>query len=285
MFHHKSPKTYETLELGQSRHSKQVVVIGGSRGIGLGFVEAYLVKGYSVFATHRNNEMWSGLQTLKERFPHTLQLSILEVTDHIAIQSLAEIIKTPIDILILNAGILCATVVNPLADTMDEMRRMMEVNTFAPDHIMRVLFPKLLNPHSCAVYISSTVSNYSNNLSGSYHSYRASKIAGNMIMQNWNAELATQWLTLNDNPIQTLPCAFPISPGVVRTDMGGPQAELSVSTSVNGMISVIESVRKHKRSALYLYNGCVLQQFPEPEAVTVYKNKEQMNVALIGCIR
>lgn len=246
----------------------KVVVIGGSRGIGLGFVKEYLLQGHNVFATYRDNGKCDELKTLKESNPHNLELSELEITDYDAVDLLKEKIQGFIDILILNAGIILSPPGSqPLTETVEEMRKTMEVNTFAPDQVMRTLFPKLLHPHSCAVYMSSTLSSLPDNLRGRYHSYRASKAAGNIIFQNWNIQLAKEWLE-KDGTFDTRPCAFPISPGVVQTDMGGPNSPLTVSESVSGMVKVIRDVRKHKNSSFYLYDGSILQHFPELEMVT-----------------
>lgn len=249
-----------------------VVIVGGSRGIGLGFVKEYLAQGHKVLATYRNNGKEDELKSLKEK--HTsLELSELEITDYKAINIFAEKIPGPIDILILNAGIIMNPPgAQPLTETVEEMRQTMEVNTFAPDQVMRTLFPKLMHANSCAVYMSSTLSSLSDNLKGRYQSYRASKAAGNIMFQNWNIQLAKEWLEKNGD-IEARPCAFPISPGVVQTDMGGPNSPLTVAESVSGMVKVISDVRKHKQCSLYLYDGSILQLFPEPELVAEKLNK------------
>ncbi|MBA2655838.1 MAG: SDR family NAD(P)-dependent oxidoreductase [Tatlockia sp.] len=251
----------------KSFSSLNVVVIGGSRGLGLGFVEDYLSQGHKVLATYRDNGRAEGLMALKKTYPHTLKLSELEIRDYEAIKRLNEKFETTIDILIVNAGImLCPSGSQPLTETVDEMRQTFEVNTFAPDQIMRELFPKLLNTHSCAVYLSSTLSSFADNYKGRYQSYRASKAAGNIIFQNWNIQLAKEWLE-KDGGVDERPCAFAISPGVVQTDMGGPTSPLTVKESVSGMVKVIAEVRKNKHSSLYLYDGSILQQFPVPEII------------------
>ena len=267
-----SRRTKEIIRKSSTFSPLNVVVIGGSRGIGLGFVKEYLSQGHQVFATYRNNGKGEELKSLQESHSHTLKLTELEITDYPAVELLKEKLDGPIDILILNAGVfLCPRGSQPLTETVEEMRQTMEVNTYAPDQIMRTLFPKLLNPHSCAVYISSTLSSYSDNLNGRFQSYRASKAAGNILFQNWNIQLASKWLEKSD-ALDERPCAFPISPGVVKTDMGSQSSPLTVSESVTAMIKVISEVRKHKQSSLYLYDGSILQQFPEPEIVKLKRN-------------
>lgn len=201
-----------------------VVVIGGSRGIGLGFVKEYLSQGHKVTATYRENGKDGELKALQEKHGNSLKLIELEVTDYSAVELLREKLDDVIDILILNAGIITSKRGStPLTETEEDMKETMEVNTYAPNRIMRVLFPKLLNPHSCAVYISSTLASLPDNLRGNSQAYRASKAAGNIIFQNWNIHLAKEWLEQGE-ALDSRPSAFPISPGVVQTDMSGGNA-------------------------------------------------------------
>ncbi|KTD07262.1 SDR family NAD(P)-dependent oxidoreductase [Legionella jamestowniensis] len=244
--------------------STKVVIIGGNRGIGLGFVQEYLSRGCFVYATYREQSKRDELMALKSSYSNSLELISLDVRDKQAIICLAEEINGTIDILILNAGIIRSpSGSHPLIETEEQLRETMEVNTFAHDNIMRALFAKLLHSNSCAVYVSSTLSSYSHNLKGRYSSYRASKAAGNVLMQNWNIELSSIWLAQGNSP-DDRPCAFPISPGLVQTDMGGGRGDLTVKQSVSQMVSVIADVRKHKRCSFYLYDGSVLQSYPEP---------------------
>lgn len=256
-------KKDQEMEYQIHKSFETVVVIGGNRGIGLGFVKEYLEAGYFVYATYREQSNLHELTLLKESFPSMLELISLEVRDKQAITRLAEEIEGSIDILILNAGIIrSASGTHPLIESEEEMRETMEVNTFAPDNLMRTLFFKLFHPNSCVVYISSTLSSTEHNLKGRFNAYRASKVAGNIIMQNWNIELASIWLA-EGKPFTQRPCAFPISPGLVQTDMGGGRGDLTVKQSVSQMVSVIAEVREHKRCSLYLYDGSVLQLYPE----------------------
>ncbi|MBS0186077.1 MAG: SDR family NAD(P)-dependent oxidoreductase [Proteobacteria bacterium] len=249
-----------------------VVIIGGNRGIGLGFVQHYISQPkYTVIATYRDNQKINELKALEERYPGKIILYQLDVRDEKNVHQFADTIKKGIDILILNAGIIQgARGSHPPHNTLEEARELMEVNTFAPDNLMRTLYLKLLKPHSCSIYMSSTLSHSGSNIGGRFHHYRASKAAGNIFIQNWNIELARIWLEEKKESSHTRPCAFPISPGVVKTDMsGGPNstAPLTVEESVTGMSAVIEAVRKHKQCSFYLYNGEVLEKYPDPLVV------------------
>ena len=68
-----------------------------------------------------------------------------------------------------------------------------------------------------------------NNKSGGYYSYRGSKAALNAIIKSVAIDQ-------EKNGIKFLI----LHPGWVRTDMGGPNADIDVEESVSGMIKVIE---------------------------------------------
>jgi NAD(P)-dependent dehydrogenase (short-subunit alcohol dehydrogenase family) len=256
------------VKLMKSSKAETVLIIGGNRGIGLGFVEYYLTKPQcQVIATYRDVEKMDALNALKQAHSDKLYLYQLDIRDEIAISHFAKNVPEQLDVLILNAGIIRETRgAHPQHNTLQDARELMETNVYGHDALMRVLYLKLLKPNSCVVYISSTVSHAGSNVVGRFHHYRASKAAGNTLMQNWNIELARLWLEEKKGDLSTRPCVFPISPGHVKTDMAGPNsnAPLTVAQSVQGMTAVIEAVRHHKDCSLYLYNGEVLERYPEP---------------------
>lgn len=262
-----------------------IVVIGASRGIGLGFVQHYLEQGHRVVATHRNNSHWSGLKDLQEYHEDRLVLKELEIIDSKAVERFADELREDIDILILNAGIWrCPRGAQPLTETLDQFRETMEVNAYAPDNLMRHLFPRLVHANACTVYMSSTMASMADNVNGRYSSYRASKIAGTMLFQNWNIELSKAWLAKGNN-VENRPCAFPISPGVVQTDMAGDSiAPLTVAESVEGMVKVIAARREDKNNGFYLYDGSLLQPLPQPNVATnanLFQHKEETSSARV----
>ncbi|MDP1836410.1 MAG: SDR family NAD(P)-dependent oxidoreductase [Chlamydiales bacterium] len=262
--------------------AETVVVIGGNRGIGLGFVQYYLSRPeYSVIATYRDPERVSELLALEERYPDRIRIYQLDVTDEEAITHFATNVTEGVDILVLNAGIVRgAPRSHPPQNTAQEARELMEVNAYAPDNIMRALYLKLLKPHSCAVYITSTLSHHGSNITGRTHHYRASKAAGNMLIQDWNIELARLWVEEMKGDYRTRPCAFPISPGLVKTDMSGPNsnAPLTVEQSVKGMTAVITEVRQgDKQCSLRLYDGSTLEPYPDPLVVTNAKKDSDLH--------
>lgn len=261
--------------------SETVVVIGGNRGLGLGFVEKYLAAGYSVYATHRQSSDINKLTRLKEQFPDKLQLIILDVTNKQQVTELPNKINALINILIINAGIIHSFPDSPELIVDENIQDLMQVNTYAPDNIIRALFAKLFHANSITVYISSTLSCTAHNLKGRYHGYRASKAAANIILQDWNIELASLWLN-KQLPLNQRPCAFPISPGWVQTDMGGQRADITVDQSVSQMLIVIDKIRVKKDCSLYLYDGSILEKYPTPQVVNDAELKQTQAASVSG---
>ncbi|MGD0475961.1 MAG: SDR family oxidoreductase, partial [Candidatus Velthaea sp.] len=71
-----------------------------------------------------------------------------------------------------------------------------------------------------------------NNESGGYEVYRASKAALNTLMRSFAARHA------GDNRTLLL-----LAPGWVRTDMGGPKARLGIDESIPSLVNTIEAQR------------------------------------------
>jgi NAD(P)-dependent dehydrogenase (short-subunit alcohol dehydrogenase family) len=251
------------------------VVIGGNRGIGLGFTEEYLKAGYDVVTTYRDEstlgaettlaeDCKESLEHLKQVYKQKLTLYKLEITDEKSVAKFAETIAK-VDLLILSAGIKGYPVpgTRPPDHTSQHLRNAFQVNTEAHDTIVRYFYPLLSQTaDACVVYMSSLVGQTADNGGGGYHPYRASKAASNALIWNWSIELMLDWKKRNPQNLTKTPCAFPICPGWVRTDMGGQEARLSVTESVSAMIKVIDNVRETKKSnGLYMYDGEVAEKY------------------------
>ncbi len=257
------------------------VVIGGNRGIGLGFVAQYLEEGYEVIATYRNEETLDNpssiseersesLVSLKAKYGDQLSLYKLEATDFVGVTQFAQTVKK-IDLLILNAGIKGYAVpgTRPQEHGPDDLMQSLLVNTVAVDHIVRSFFPLLVHSKdACVVYMSSLVGLVSDDTGGGYHVYRIAKAATNMAIWNWSIELMLEWKKHHVEILSHAPCAVAICPGWVRTDMGGPLAGQSVDESVSRMKKVIEHVRETKKSnRLYMHDGKKPDKYAIPDVL------------------
>jgi NAD(P)-dependent dehydrogenase (short-subunit alcohol dehydrogenase family) len=85
-----------------------ILITGANRGIGLGFATHYLAQGAQVFATCRAASDRAALDALQTRYPDSLTIVELDVTDEDSIARARQQVGQHIpalDILINNAGV------------------------------------------------------------------------------------------------------------------------------------------------------------------------------------
>lgn len=246
---------------------KTAIIIGGNRGIGLGFVRQYLEDNFKVIATYRNEHTLEALSKLIDQYPETLSLYKLEITNIEEVIRFSQTI-TRVDILILNAGVRGSpsSRIKPSDNSEEHLLNALKVNTIAPDNIIRSLYLVISQQQdACIVYISSLLGQTADNSSGRNHPYRISKAAANALIWDWCIELMNDWKQNHIDQLAHSPCAIAICPGWVRTDMTSHHARLSVDESVSAMRSVIEwMIRTKKCNGLYMYDGRVTEKYPIP---------------------
>ena len=94
------------------------------------------------------------------------------------------------------------------------------------------------------VTITSEMASLTDNTSGGSMAYRTSKVAVNMAMRSVAADLAPRGIT----------CAV-VSPGWVRTDMGGASAPLTPQESVGAMRRLIGGLGPKDSGKFFDYDG------------------------------
>lgn len=214
-----------------SNENKRAIVVGTSRGIGLGLVRELLNQHWSVIATIRDiTQVPADLKQLLSEHPDKLELAELDLGH---VQSADSIIsKYPehsIDLLLVSAGILGPEHQRVEQCTPNEIANLFWVNSIAPVTIARKFLP-LMKANSVIAFMSSIMGSITLNEDGSMELYRASKAALNSITRGFAQKEAipAQIGVLN------------LHPGWVQTEMGGNLAPLTVKESTAGIVSVIE---------------------------------------------
>ena len=202
---------------------KTIFIFGASRGLGLGLVKEFLSRGWQVVASERSRS--DDLHALE---CNALRIVTADVTEPDSYSDLG-FSNDELDILFINAGITGARHQSSEQATADEVAHVMMTNAFGPVRAAKTLLPAIRDGGTLG-FMTSLMGSIADS-SGGYELYRSSKAALNMLAKG----VAEQDAGPRD--IATLA----LHPGWVQTDMGGPQAPLSVDESARGLADVLAS--------------------------------------------
>jgi len=204
--------------------SNTVLIIGASRGLGFALAETFAARGWSVVATERTP---SALRDVASRYPTGFEVETVDITDQASVQSLKERLgDRSFDILFVNAGIARAIELTPGSAAEDDFTAMMLTNAFSPVRIVERFADQVIDGGVIAV-MSSELGSITNN-QGSWPLYSSSKAALNMLMKCYA-----------DARPQDSRAILVVAPGWVRTDMGGPEALLSIEDSIPLVVDMV----------------------------------------------
>jgi len=214
-----------------SANTTTILIAGASRGLGLGLVQEYLGRGWTVIATARDPENAPELRDLLPTHAGRLSLEKLDIASQASIADLAaSLAGRHIGVVFVVAG------VNSQRDTPlqtlspDHIAQEFITNATAPIALAEALLPNLPEDGTVAL-MTSLLGSIASNAGGGLDLYRASKAALNMLAVNFA-------IRHKGRPVILL------HPGWVRTAMGGPSAPVDVPTSARGLADQIEQNTK-----------------------------------------
>jgi NAD(P)-dependent dehydrogenase (short-subunit alcohol dehydrogenase family) len=202
------------------------LIIGASRGLGLGLAQEYRKRGWDVIGTVRG--AGTGLHALAASAPGHVRIEPLEVTDDAAIAALrARLAGQVIDLLFINAGISDGGTDRVATTSTARFTEVMLTNALAPLRCLEALHD-LVPAGGTIALMSSGLGSVADNAAGGWEVYRASKAALNTLVRSFAARHP------NDRRSMVL-----VAPGWVRTDMGGPQATLGIEESIPAVVDTL----------------------------------------------
>lgn len=209
-----------------------VVITGGSRGIGRHMAEMALDCGWRVTVTTRDGNA-----------PEGAAQAVIDVTDHAALTDFAAAIG-PVDILINNAGIIGPARQSTLDMDFGGFAQTLAVNTLAPLAVAQALLPNLRTALGARILSLSSQMAWMGYAKSDRIAYRASKAALNKVMQGLATDLFPEGISV-----------ALVDPGWVRTDMGGPEADLDPGTVAAGILTLAERLTLHDTGRFFRYDG------------------------------
>ena len=216
------------------------LIVGASRGLGLALAAEYLARGWTVIGTVRGGAPTTGLHRLVGDHPDRLEIEDLDVDRPDDIRALRQRrAGRRLDLLFVNAGVANGPAEVASAVSTDEFCRVMATNALGPLRVIEA-FQDLVPPTGTIGVMSSVLGSIGENERGGWEVYRASKAALNQLMRSFAARHR------GDPRALVLMC-----PGWVRTDMGGPDATLSIEESIPRVVDVL-SGRSGRSGLVYI---------------------------------
>jgi NAD(P)-dependent dehydrogenase (short-subunit alcohol dehydrogenase family) len=220
-----------------------VLIIGASRGLGLGLAGEFAARGWRVIGTVRKGSAPGGLHALAASSNGAVSIETVDINLPGQVSALrTRLAGTQIDVLLVNAGI-----ANGPAETLPATKRagfveLMITNAFSPLRVIEAL-ADLVPDGGMIAAMSSGLGSVANNNRGGWEVYRASKAALNTLLRSFAVRRGGNRTVIS------------LTPGWVRTDMGGTEAPLDIGTSVRGVVDTLAARRGQPGSMFVNYLG------------------------------
>lgn len=198
------------------------LITGANRGLGLGLTGEFLDRGWRVIAGCRDPQSSRALQALSRQFQGACEVWPVDVARPVATRELAERLErgqVTLDLLVNNAG----QHPEPRGQGLNQadpeaVLATLNVNAVGALRIICAVLPALRrSARPRIVNISSGAGSLKAPSRKAHYAYSISKAAMNMITRRVALDLDPEGVTV-----------VSVSPGWVRTDMGGTDAELAL---------------------------------------------------------
>lgn len=220
------------------------LITGANRGIGLELARQSAAAGAHVIATCRDSGAAKDLVALAAGAGGKVEVVALDVASADSVAALkAGLGNRPIDVLINNAGIMGGDPQAAGHMDFDVLQETLNVNLFGPMRVTQSLMDNLAAAKGKAAVISSMMAQY--DFGGTNKTaYCVSKTAVTRAFTMLASEVRGKGVTI---------CI--LSPGWVKTDMGGSSAPLTATASAKGLLQQIGGWSLRDSGAFRDYEG------------------------------
>ncbi len=220
--------------------SRTALIIGASRGLGLGLVQRLHEDGWNIVATVRTPQLPGALADVPG-----VRIEQLEMNDTTQLDGLQQRLQGQLfDLVFINAGVM-----GPLPQDLETVNvqavgDLFMTNAVAPIRVARRLAGQVREGSGVLAFMSSILGSVTIPDGGEICLYKASKAALNSMINSFVVDLQRPDL-----------CVLAMHPGWVKTDMGGENAEIDVLTSTRGMLEQIKAQSGHGGLRFINYKG------------------------------
>jgi NAD(P)-dependent dehydrogenase (short-subunit alcohol dehydrogenase family) len=214
------------------------LIVGASRGMEA--VRQYREDGWTVFATFRAEDDRIRLRDLGAQ---TLRLDVQRTEDIAGVAW--QLDGERFDVAMINAGVYgprTSSIQQPPTDAQFDL--VMRTNVLAAMRLLPILAPLLAPAQGTLAFVSSRMGSIAEAGASYGMLYRVSKAAVNMVARLAHADYG---------PVGVRVLA--LHPGWVRTDMGGPNADVAIADGVAGMRGVIAARAAHPGGSFLDWRG------------------------------
>lgn len=206
--------------------TKTALIIGASRGLGLGLVKRLTEQNWNVIATVRNPQKVDDLKAIAG-----VRIEVLDMDDLASLEALTQTLEGQVfDVLFVNAGIKGPDHQSASQATAAELGQLFLTNAVAPIRLAE-RFVQQIRPNSGVLaFMSSVLGSVACPEGDTMSLYKASKAALNSLTNSFVVQLP-----------EPRPTVLSLHPGWVKTDMGGDAASIDVETSTRGMVEQLNA--------------------------------------------
>jgi NAD(P)-dependent dehydrogenase (short-subunit alcohol dehydrogenase family) len=213
-----------------------ILITGAGRGIGRELARQYAADG------------WRVIGTVRAPSEHVAEAIELDVTDEVQVKALGSRLKgVPIDVLFCNAGIVGKRGNRFGSFDYADWEQILRVNLLGAAAVIEALADNVAASQRKVICVMSSRLGSISQTTGETLPYSTSKAALNLLAKGLAATLAPRGIVV-----------VALSPGWVRTDMGGDSAPLTPQASVQGLRLVIAGLQPGHSGQFFSHDGSII---------------------------